>query len=670
MSVDIIFPLSLGLIFGSIFFIVDVYNENKTREIQTSLIAGVTITYFFIILLPEIEIGLEHFPFELFRYVGILIGFCTIHLTEKFILLRVENKSQLKLKELYKEEAEITLKEKKIEKSLIKKIIGDDEKKNSYMKIAERLFALREICKMQYICFEKEKNLEEKLDISNNNSLAILNKLSALKQISKMHEKCVEEERKLHSSLLKKLLPNEQDKSSVRDRDLLVKLNMLKELYKKEVEFLEIEQNLENIVIKNYMNNHQNQDRLSEEDLSLKFSELKNISKIHEDCVEREDDLEEAMLFTLKEDYVGGDQEFRLVGQVCALQEIAKFQEFCYLEEKELEEDIIEGDIDKLSILSNLSALNEISTIRSLYLEEEEILRKSFRDALQESHHTQLSNEDFIENLNSYERIRKEQKESMIKERDLENSLVKGLMGDNQKKLSLLELTENLLELKNSFMFQAECIEKEKMFGASVLDKIMDKEDTRLNLSQIASKLNTFCQREEELEMQNTRLKAKIQNHINDYLDLLHQYTNFGYHLLIGIILFELLVHEYTTGILFFVFAFFKALISKTSNKVQLFPSIEIKSGHHEPLYKEIFFASSAVFGVLIGVILTVVFHISMDIVFIMFSFISGVILYTIIREVLPENESGKPLYFLLGIILFIIVIVVFESVLSLFSHH
>ena len=222
MSVDIFIPLSLGLIFGSIFFIVDVFNENKTREIQTSLIAGVTITYFFVILLPEIELGLEHFPFELFRYVGILIGFCAIHLTEKFILLRVENNSQLKLKEIFKEEAEITLKEKKIEKSLINKIIGSDEEKNSYMKIAERLFALREISKMQRICFEKEKNLEEELDISTNNGLVIVNNFSALKQISKMHKKCVEEKRKLQSSLLKKLLPNEQDKSSV--RDLLVKL--------------------------------------------------------------------------------------------------------------------------------------------------------------------------------------------------------------------------------------------------------------------------------------------------------------------------------------------------------------------------------------------------------------------------------------------------------------
>jgi len=45
MAVDLTLALVFGVIFGCVFFIVDIYNENKTKEINTSLIAGITVTY-------------------------------------------------------------------------------------------------------------------------------------------------------------------------------------------------------------------------------------------------------------------------------------------------------------------------------------------------------------------------------------------------------------------------------------------------------------------------------------------------------------------------------------------------------------------------------------------------------------------------------------------------
>ncbi len=180
--------------------------------------------------------------------------------------------------------------------------------------------------------------------------------------------------------------------------------------------------------------------------------------------------------------------------------------------------------------------------------------------------------------------------------------------------------------------------------------------------------LNLFCHREDELEIQDYDLKVKIQNRINEHLDDLHSYTNFGYHLLIGIILFELLTYDFITAILFFVFALFKVLTSKTSNDIQLFPGIEINEEYNRPLYQKIIIASAGLMGIFIGLMLNVLFRIPMEIIFVLFSFISGVILYTIIREVLPENESGRPLYFLLGIVIFLIIIITFQSVFSLFT--
>jgi len=84
MAVDLTLALILGVIFGIVFFIVDIYNENKTKEINTSLIAGITVTYFFIILLDEINKGLAVLPFGFYKFIGILIGFSTIHLTESY----------------------------------------------------------------------------------------------------------------------------------------------------------------------------------------------------------------------------------------------------------------------------------------------------------------------------------------------------------------------------------------------------------------------------------------------------------------------------------------------------------------------------------------------------------------------------------------------------------
>jgi len=659
---SIFFALGLGIVLGLLFFIVDIFNEQKTKEINTSLIAGTTITYFFIILLPEIEIGLEDFAFPLFKFIGILAGFSAIHLTEKYILFRVERESRLKLRALGLEEEKVIEKEKNLEESLISKILGDDVLKNTFIKIIEKLFALKEISRIQEICFEEGKKLVKNLSGSNNVSdLTRLNKFSSLKEIAIIHQECIKDERKLQNSILKKLSQQAQNQPTV--MILLVKINMLIELCKKEEELLESEQNISNIVIKDLTNEHQIQELISKETLILKLGELSNISIMHEMIIERAGKLEISMLNRLIEEInMGGLLDIKLIEQICGLREISKIQEACLTKEKSHEKDIFNSDIDKISILRKLSALQEISKIRSLYIEEEERLRKLFRDTIQEGYHNQLTMDKFIKSLNSYEKVRELQKESILKERDLEKSLIKGLTGDDQNKISLLLLTKKLSMLQNTSKFQEECIEKEKVLGTSMRNILMEKDYDKQSLKEIASKLNAFSHQEELLLIEDHSLKVKIQNHINERLDFLHMYTNFVYHLIIGIIIFQLLVHDLVIAGLFFVFAFFKALTSKTSNDIVLFPGIEVNEESKEPLYLKIIVASSALIGVFVGLLLTVVFNISTEVIYFLFSFISGVILYTIIREVLPENDSGRPLYFLLGIIIFLVLIVIFES--------
>ncbi|GAG66606.1 unnamed protein product, partial [marine sediment metagenome] len=63
--------------------------------------------------------------------------------------------------------------------------------------------------------------------------------------------------------------------------------------------------------------------------------------------------------------------------------------------------------------------------------------------------------------------------------------------------------------------------------------------------------------------------------------------------------------------------------------------------------------------GVCIGLLfeLFLPVKLGLELIYILFSFISGVILYTIVREVIPEKEKGNPLYFLIGVVGFTIII-------------
>ena len=63
--------------------------------------------------------------------------------------------------------------------------------------------------------------------------------------------------------------------------------------------------------------------------------------------------------------------------------------------------------------------------------------------------------------------------------------------------------------------------------------------------------------------------------------------------------------------------------------------------------------------------ILKTIFPVNLELLFIFYSFISGVILYVIVREVIPEKEKGNPIKFLIGLIGFAVVIIV----IKIFTH-
>lgn len=191
-----------------------------------------------------------------------------------------------------------------------------------------------------------------------------------------------------------------------------------------------------------------------------------------------------------------------------------------------------------------------------------------------------------------------------------------------------------------------------------IIKKQLSTEDLdNYALQDLAIIMSELIEQEETIKEQDFDLKYKIQRHINEDLDNIHQFTNYIYHFLVGLILIYLLFIELLTAILFFLFAFFKAIITKTSNDVILFPGVPAGDEAKKPQGLTYFLATAVLTGLLFGLTSVYLFPLSLEILYILFSFISGVILYIIVREVIPEKEQGKPLYFLIGVVVFFFIV-------------
>ena len=218
-------------------------------------------------------------------------------------------------------------------------------------------------------------------------------------------------------------------------------------------------------------------------------------------------------------------------------------------------------------------------------------------------------------------------------------------------------------------------IEKEKIVAdveeniENILTKELEKEKFDPEaLKDIAQTIANLHKQGGEFNEEINRYKAKIQTHINEDLSKLRFFTNFSYHLLVGIIVVGLLAFDIISGILFFLFAWFRAIITNRSEKHIIFTDLEIYEINdvEANTTKKYILAFSNFIGVVFGLILDLIAFEFTEMFYILFSFISGVILYTIVREIIPEKEKGKPSYFLIGFVGFTLVIFVINILKSL----
>ncbi len=211
-------------------------------------------------------------------------------------------------------------------------------------------------------------------------------------------------------------------------------------------------------------------------------------------------------------------------------------------------------------------------------------------------------------------------------------------------------------------------LEKEKILESVErnMEKILTEELTHENLDEIALKdiaqtLSSLNDKEEAMNIEINNYKIKIQNRINKELRRFRFFTDYIYHFLVGIILIGLLRIELVGGILFFIYAFLRTVITKRSEAHLIFTDLEIyeEVKYDERITIKCILGASALTGIIIGLIINSIFLPNLELLFIFYSFISGVILYVIVREVIPEKEKGDPLKFLIGLVGFAVVIIV-----------
>lgn len=198
------------------------------------------------------------------------------------------------------------------------------------------------------------------------------------------------------------------------------------------------------------------------------------------------------------------------------------------------------------------------------------------------------------------------------------------------------------------------------------MEKILTKElihenQDEIALRQIAQTLSELNKQEEGMKLEINNYKIKIQNKINKELTNFRTITDYIYHFLVGIILIGLLRIELVGAILFFIYALFRTVVTKRSEAHLIFTDLEIydEQKFNQKTIIRYLSCGSALTGIIIGLIINFFFPVNLELLFIFYSFISGVILYVIVREVIPEKEKGDPVKFIIGLVGFAIIIII-----------
>ncbi|MHA1799616.1 MAG: hypothetical protein ACTSVY_14305 [Candidatus Helarchaeota archaeon] len=236
------------------------------------------------------------------------------------------------------------------------------------------------------------------------------------------------------------------------------------------------------------------------------------------------------------------------------------------------------------------------------------------------------------------------------------------------EKLILQKVERKSQDKINEFDEIMSVLEKEE----KTLEEYIEKEVENGNLDKNSLELlinsdHKIHEKEMEIESEAKKLKLKIFNHIYKDLSFFHAIVDYTTHFLVGMILVNLLFIHVLSATLFFIFTSLKSIISSPLNrhlKITLGDEeFDVNINRGERLWKKIFFMTSVLTGIIIGYFLESLNVIHQFVYDASFAFISGVFFYIIMREVLPEREKGKPLYFLISTVAFSVVIFIINYI-------
>ncbi|MEX2680610.1 MAG: hypothetical protein Q6373_003370 [Candidatus Sigynarchaeota archaeon] len=188
----------------------------------------------------------------------------------------------------------------------------------------------------------------------------------------------------------------------------------------------------------------------------------------------------------------------------------------------------------------------------------------------------------------------------------------------------------------------------------SLLDKGIDK----FTIANISDVLTSVREQEQVVKAQIDMTRHAVEHEVGKHLMELHEFTNICYHFIIGATLFSILLVDVVVGVIFFIFALIMALSSHVNNHMRLYfgmdVDIELNNKHTKTTY-----ALAAPVGIVFSIVFEVLFGIHLRIMYYLFSFISGSLLYIIVRNIIPSDDQGKPKRFLAGLVVFVVIVVI-----------
>ncbi|MCP4761891.1 MAG: hypothetical protein GY870_08915, partial [archaeon] len=160
MSENFLFVIIIAITLSIFFFIIEYYNTFDRMKVHRSLIAGISIAYFFFVVLPEVSQSLPEYPFHLeaFEFLFVVIGFAANHVIEKMILQKVEAKSLERDRKLHEMKRNLELVEHNLESTIEGMVL--EEKVDTT--------DLKEIAKVCEDLKKKGKEIKKEIDITEN----------------------------------------------------------------------------------------------------------------------------------------------------------------------------------------------------------------------------------------------------------------------------------------------------------------------------------------------------------------------------------------------------------------------------------------------------------------------------------------------------------------------